>query len=105
MSLAVPTSCGQCLRAVLFTMRECSDQKLPSLCNVCVGSKTEVVLLEQHVRSTPRTRHRQATPTCPFRAKKRQGQVDDYIAKLTDVTLSPENGGRLPCLIVAFTDA
>src|SRR5216684_2082534 len=30
--------------------------------------KTEVVLLERHARSTPKTRHRQATPTCPFRA-------------------------------------
>jgi hypothetical protein len=32
------------------------------------GSKPEVVLLERHVRSTPETRHRQATPTCPVRA-------------------------------------
>ena len=69
------------------------------------GSNSEVARLGRHFRSTPENGHRQATPTCPFRAKKRQGQVDDYIAKLTDVTLSPENGGRLPCLIVAFTDA
>jgi hypothetical protein len=35
------------------------------------GSKTEVLLLERHVRSTPKSRPRQASPTCPFRAKMR----------------------------------
>src|ERR1700738_4499204 len=34
-----------------------------------IGSKTEVVPLEWHVGSTPKSRHRQATPACPFRAK------------------------------------
>jgi hypothetical protein len=41
---------------------------------VRVGSKTEVVLLERQVRSTPKTRHRQTTPLCPFRA--------DFVAEI-----------------------
>src|SRR5437016_1563787 len=35
------------------------------------GQKTEVSPLERHVRSTLKSRHRQATPTCPFRANSR----------------------------------
>jgi hypothetical protein len=33
--------------------------------DVSVGSKPEVTTLERHVRSTPRSRHRQAAPACP----------------------------------------
>jgi len=33
------------------------------------GPKTEVAPVERHVRSILNSRHRQATPACPFRAK------------------------------------
>src|SRR5260370_42666558 len=39
------------------------------------GSKTEVAALERHVRCILKSRHRQAIPACPFRAKKRHPQL------------------------------
>src|SRR5260370_42696839 len=40
-------------------------------CPLCAqpGSKPEAVLLERHVRSALKSRHRQTTPACPFGAK------------------------------------
>jgi len=39
--------------------------------DVAFGSNPEVGPLERHVRSTLKSRHRQATPACPKGAKKR----------------------------------
>jgi hypothetical protein len=40
------------------------------------GSKTEVAPLEQHVRSTLKSRHRRVTPASPFRANSEQARTD-----------------------------
>jgi hypothetical protein len=51
-------------KSTIKSLRQCTA-------NVAVGSKPEVAGLLAHVRSTPRSRHRQAAPACPKSANMR----------------------------------
>ena len=52
--------------------------------NVRVGSKTEVVLLERHVRSNPKSRPRQVSPACPFRARSGSREISSASPRASD---------------------